>query len=654
MFKGMLALVQNQRVGRKLLLGFGLVLLLTVMMAGTGFYAVQSLYVRAQQMNHMAGIQEHVLQARGLQREFALSRDPDVARGVHDQLKQLIERADSLTRMLDEPGALERIGQVRSGAQAYGEQFESTVGHLRNADAQREHMDEAALLAREAFEMIELHMYDAVRELRLRGDRLKGSDPLTLAETASGLSKRMLDLRLVENRFTQLNDAEARQEWNDLYDEQRRIANNLMQWLEDEQKASLQESLAALDNYREAFLQFQRARTMREESDALMVDLAGQAEQIVDQSVERAQNAMTAQTSRSELLLGVFAVIAIALGVAASLLIGQSIVGPLRQTVAIAQRVAAGDLRDSGHGPSNRSDELGQLQNAMQSMIDSLRQLVGRIGGGVSQIASAADQLAAITSQTSSGMEIQKIETEQAATATNQMAATVQEVARNAAQASQAARQADDEASQGNKVVQLAVGQIGSLASEVEETAQSIQALNEESARIGSVLEVIRLVAEQTNLLALNAAIEAARAGEQGRGFAVVADEVRALALRTHDSTEEIEVLIGSLQGMAQRSVEQMNSSRALTQRTVELASEAGSALQRITQSVSTIEQMNQQIAAAAEEQSAVAETISQNVTRVRDIGEQTATASAQTVAASAELARLGLELKELVGQFRT
>jgi len=291
---------------------------------------------------------------------------------------------------------------------------------------------------------------------------------------------------------------------------------------------------------------------------------------------------------------------------------------------------------------------------AMQVMSVSLRTLVGRIGGGVSQIAAAAEQLSAITAQTSAGVQNQKMETEQTATAMHEMAATVQEVAQNAEQASLAARAADQEAQQGNQVVQQAVSQIGHLATEVEESAEAIAALNQESARIGGVLEVIRNVAEQTNLLALNAAIEAARAGEQGRGFAVVADEVRALAKRAQDSTEEIEGLIASLQRLAKGAVEKMDSSRNLTQRTVTLAGEAGAALGRITQAVSTIEQMNQQIAAAAEEQSAVAETISESVTRVRDIGEQSASASQQTAASSAELARLGVELQGLVAQFRS
>ncbi|WP_423814540.1 methyl-accepting chemotaxis protein [Pseudomonas indica] len=287
-------------------------------------------------------------------------------------------------------------------------------------------------------------------------------------------------------------------------------------------------------------------------------------------------------------------------------------------------------------------------------MTVSLRTLVGRIGGSVGQIASAAEQLSAITAQTSQGVQTQKLETEQTATAMHEMAATVQEVARNAEQASLAARDADREAQQGDQVVREAVGQVGRLADEVEHSAEALQQLHQESSRIGSVLEVIRNVAEQTNLLALNAAIEAARAGEQGRGFAVVADEVRALARRTHDSTQEIETLIGTLQQMAHQAVEQMDASRSLTQRTVDLAGQAGAALGRITQAVSTIEQMNQQIAAAAEEQSAVAEAINESVTRVRDIGEQSASASEQTAASSAELARLGIELQGLVGQFRT
>jgi len=361
---------------------------------------------------------------------------------------------------------------------------------------------------------------------------------------------------------------------------------------------------------------------------------------------------MSEDSRQALLLLGVMGSAAVILGLLAALLISRSIVRPLEQTVAFARRIAEGDLRQDI--PLNRRDELGQLLAAMQSMTGNLRALVGRIGGGVGQIAAAAEELSSITAQTSVGVQTQKLETEQTATAMHQMAATVQEVAQNAEQASLAAREADREAQQGNQVVLQAVTQIDRLAGEVELSATAIHSLNQESVRIGSVLEVIRSVAEQTNLLALNAAIEAARAGEQGRGFAVVADEVRALARRAQDSTQEIEGLIASLQRMAQGAVEKMESSRTLTQGAVSLAGQAGEALGRITLAVSSIEQMNQQIAAAAEEQSAVAESISESVTRVRDIGEESASAIQQTAASSAELARLGVELQGTVAQFRT
>ncbi|WP_373365875.1 methyl-accepting chemotaxis protein [Pseudomonas syringae] len=235
----------------------------------------------------------------------------------------------------------------------------------------------------------------------------------------------------------------------------------------------------------------------------------------------------------------------------------------------------------------------------------------------------------------------------------NEMAATVQEVARNAQEASQAAAQADQQARSGDEVVGQAIIQIEQLAREVLNSTQSMSALKQESNKIVGVLDVIKSVSQQTNLLALNAAIEAARAGEAGRGFAVVADEVRGLAQRTQKSTEEIEELIAALQTGTQQVATTLDNSRTLTDNTVELSRRAGGALEQITRTVATIQHMNEQIATASEEQSVVAEQINRNVISVRDISEQTAAASEQTAASSIELARLGTHLQTLVGKFR-
>lgn len=365
-----------------------------------------------------------------------------------------------------------------------------------------------------------------------------------------------------------------------------------------------------------------------------------------DQTAKRDNEASLART----LLLNVTAA-ALLLGVVAAWLIAVQIVAPLRQALSVANRIAEGDL--SHDIQASRQDELGQLQRSIGQMTLNLRGLISGIGDSAQQIASAAEQLSAVTEQTRDGVDGQKQETEQVATAMNEMLATSQEVARHAEQASLAAAEADRQAGQGDQVVAEAITHIEHLAQEMARSSQAMQGLQQESRKIGSVLEVIKSVSEQTNLLALNAAIEAARAGEAGRGFAVVADEVRSLAQRTQQSAEEIEELISGLHRGTQQVADIMDNSRSLTDNSVQLTRRAGDALAGITRTVSVIQEMNPQIAAAAEEQTAVAEEINRSVLKVKDVSEQTWAASQDTAAASVELARLGADLQVWVGKFK-
>jgi methyl-accepting chemotaxis protein len=345
------------------------------------------------------------------------------------------------------------------------------------------------------------------------------------------------------------------------------------------------------------------------------------------------------------------ALAALLVGVLSAWLITRQITQPLKETLEAVERIASGDLSQTLQ--VSRQDEMGVLQLGIQRMGTTLRELIGGIRDGVTQIASAAEELSAVTEQTSAGVNNQKIETDQVATAMHEMSTTVQEVARNAAEASQAAADIDREASNGDRLVADAIAQIDRLASEVSRSVDAMNHLQNESKKIGGVMDVIKTVAEQTNLLALNAAIEAARAGEAGRGFAVVADEVRGLAQRTQKSTEEIEGLVAGLQQGTHQVATIMQASREMTDSTVTLTRKAGEALGVITRKVSNIQAMNQQIAAAAEQQGAVAEEISRSVVNVRDISEQTAAASEETAASSVELARLGNQLQMMVSHFR-
>ncbi|WP_442114208.1 methyl-accepting chemotaxis protein [Pseudomonas sp. NUPR-001] len=419
---------------------------------------------------------------------------------------------------------------------------------------------------------------------------------------------------------------------------------------------SIEQADAAVQRYREHFQNYAQALEARNETQA------NQALEVLDSALKSlldasGQLSLSQSTKRdtevqSSLQRLVFtAVLALVLGVLAAWLITRLIVQPLQVALQSAERVANGNL--SQDIQVNRRDELGALQTSMQRMTENLRDLIGSLRDGVVQIATAAEELSAVTEQTSAGVNSQKVETDQVATAMNQMAATVQEVARSAEQASNAAVNAGLEARESDTVVNQAIEQITHLDTEVGHSTDAMAELKRESDKIGTVLDVIKSVAQQTNLLALNAAIEAARAGEAGRGFAVVADEVRSLAQRTQTSTEEIEELIGGLHRGTQQVGDILERSRALTSNSVELTRRAGTSLLNITRSVATIESMNLQIATASEQQTAVAEEINRSVLNVRDVSEQTAAASEETAASSIELARLGVHLQALVGKFK-
>lgn len=327
-----------------------------------------------------------------------------------------------------------------------------------------------------------------------------------------------------------------------------------------------------------------------------------------------------------------------------------SIIGNLKTIGDATRRFADGDL--TSRVKLNGRDELSEIGAAFNAMNAQFETLIQQINGSTSQLAAAAEELAAISKESAENVDLQRLETDQVATAMNEMTATVQEVANNTNGAAGAAEQADQEAKNSGRVVGLTAQGITLLAGEIEKAADVIKRVDSDSQNIGSVLDVIRGIAEQTNLLALNAAIEAARAGEQGRGFAVVADEVRTLAGRTQQSTREIQDMIVTLQGGAREAVQVMEESRQHAQTSVEQARAAAGAIDVITEAVNTINRMNIQIATAAEQQRVTTEEMNRSITRIRDVAEHTAASAEQTTGASDELARLAIQLQNLVGRF--
>lgn len=327
------------------------------------------------------------------------------------------------------------------------------------------------------------------------------------------------------------------------------------------------------------------------------------------------------------------------------------IVKPSRSLREDLARLASGDFTQPI--VSTSKDEVGQIADSARQLQQGLGETIGHLTRASHQVADSSRQLTEVAEQTSEGVSQQREQTEMVATAVNEMVATVQEVTRNASQAAESAHSADQEARNGKQVLNSTTESINLLVSDVEQAARVIHELEEHSNAIGSVLDVIRGIAEQTNLLALNAAIEAARAGEQGRGFAVVADEVRTLAQRTQQSTSEIQSMIEQLQSGSHAAVDVMSNSRSRASSTVEHANEAAQALDTIVSAISTISDMNAQIATAAEEQSAVAEEIGRNITTISQAAEQSAQSVEHTARSSEELAGLANQLQQLSQRFQ-
>ncbi|MGO4321038.1 methyl-accepting chemotaxis protein [Pseudomonas sp. B21-010] len=630
----------NLSVGAKLSLGFGLVLLVTLAVAVTAFRSLGVLQQRGEQSRQESSIQALILRARIAEKAFAL----DLAPQRLDQVREVI---GTLNRQLDAEPA---NSAVRTAASTYLEQFLGYADSLRRAREARLRMQALAQTAGDSFTLLFLDQLD-VLNTRLGQGTPPDSDQMVRLEQTAALRDKLAKLRDSELYYSLDGEERYRSDWemsmSDL------LAAMQALDLGEQQGESLQEASTALGDYRKAFREFVDSRGQSAQSSAAMNAQTEQVSKLLAQADEQQRQAVLDDNRNADRQLGLITVLALALGIGASLLIRQLIVQPLRQAVQLVQRVAAGDLSDPP-SDSGRRDELGQLLGTVGSMLGSLRGLVGRIDRGVGSLNGMAGSLAEVTLSNSRGVEHQRQETELAATAMQQMAATAQEVARNAGEASEAVAHADQQAREGDELVRQAGGKIDHLAVEMSGCAEAMRSLLVESAAIGGVLDVIKAVAEQTNLLALNAAIEAARAGEHGRGFAVVADEVRGLARRTQRSTTEIEGLIVRLSSVAQQAAERLQGSHVLSDETVVLAAQASQALARITRAVSRIEQMNQQIAAAAEQQSVVAEQVSQSMTRVREVAEGSARESLQLQVSTADLQQVGSELKAAVGHFRT
>lgn len=639
-------------VRKKLLGGFGLILIITLVTAWIGNASLDSTLNRIDSLLGVSEIDANLMRARQQEKNYLLRDDEAAMQQALTISQQIQEQAAAKEAELARPENKALMRQIQEDASGYHSELEQLQAASTASSNAQKAMEVSARAALKRFSELELSLRQrAVEQIRASGAQ-DSIDTLSRANQASDLAMELLEARRREKDFLLRRDDQYAQLLDEHFSSLDSKGRELLGTLQDSgARSAIEDALQQLNDYRNNFGQLKSSIGQLDQSEKDMTDRAREVADASSQSLKLQRELLVSDSSNAKRTLLIAAVIAFALGVLCSLIITQAIVGPLQRVVGIARKVADGDLTTDID--SDRRDELGQLMQAMQAMTLSLRDLIGKLGSGITQLATAAEELSAVTEETSAGVTGQRMETEQVATAMNQMAATVLDVARNAENAASSATEAEDQTREGGRIVQQAISRIEQLAKTVEASAEAIGRLKGDSANIGTVLDVIKSIAEQTNLLALNAAIEAARAGEAGRGFAVVADEVRALARRTQESTQQIEQLVAALQNGAEGAVGVMAQSRGMAGETVEAARHAGTALTRIDEAVSRIQQMNQQIATASEQQSSVAEEINRSISSIRDIAEQSAAATEETSAASIDLARLGSELQEQVNRFR-
>ena len=633
--------LSNLKVSHKLSLGFGLVLSLTALIAGVAWWSLERLSDRADQFANIANIDRITEQLSFSTLLYRYSARVTERENVIVLLQNLRAEQQAMRTRLTEPEDIATADHLLNLSAEYQRAFQmlvEAVGARQHHTQQQARSGADVLKAFDELDrnLVENRPFPPERMLTLTHDLLANYRDLLMGRYALLRFENQRDPALQEQGVALITAVHDRLE---------RLSAAF-----NHRDMRLKTSIDSLKEYLEAYqgtavalqLEDQALQAMRNARHSLGSTSRTLFNTLLAKRIEVTQGAITT------ILLT--ALIAGLLGLLVARLITGQIVAPLRQALEAADRIAEGNL--SLTSSSGRRDEFGALESRVTTMRGSLRDLIGSIGSSANQIASASEELSAVTTQTSEGARRQLAESAMAGQGMQEMTATAADVAHNAEQASLAADKVDQEAQAADQLARQTLEQIQTLAEQIGRSMETFERLKQESQKIGSVLDVIKNVADQTNLLALNAAIEAARAGEAGRGFAVVADEVRGLAQRTQQSTAEIEALVVSLHDVTQAAVKTMEDSRTLTGRTVEMGLSTSTSLKTITDMVSTMQAMNQQIAAAAEQQTSVTNELTRGVVSVRDISEQTATASEQTAAASHELARLGANLQAQIRRF--
>lgn len=636
----------NLKVRLKLMIAFGILVLLTALVTLNAVTGVAQLNNEVSAADDLNRIVKYIKEVRITEKNFILRRDNSYVAEIKQLTDTINQQATTTTAKVSDQQTKTLLSQIMAENKAYQAAMDQYVAQFDKLAQAETGMRDQARRVEQALIGIRQTQKDRVNRYLAQGRSPEVIiDTLKIADEANRLIKWMLESRRAEKNFLLSNDTQFMDAVNKTLVDMAKLIDTLPDEIDT---SAVRQGIAS---YRNAFQTYVSTYQQRRTINDTMLTKARAVEDLAEKGRDMGKQKL-AKNEQSMLITNiVLASVAIAIGIGVSWLMTAMIVPPLQRAVAASQKIANGDL--SVNIATDRKDEIGELLGSISTMSTRLKTMIGDLSDNITRIANSSEELSSLTNETSHGVKTQKQDIEQVAAAATQMSASAQEVAHKAEATSDSAHQANDQAQRGNALVSTTVAGISTLAEAIGQSESVINTVKDDSENIASILDVIKGISDQTNLLALNAAIEAARAGEQGRGFAVVADEVRSLAQKTQESTVEIEKMIETLKAGAESAVSEMVKSKQQVEEVVEQTEQVREALESISAEISNITEMNTQIAQAVKEQGHAAEDVSQRMNTIQDVADQTSQASEQTSVASQDLASVGEELRRLSTVFK-
>lgn len=647
----MIKIDKNMSVGKKLFISFSLLTFLTLIVALSGLYTIETLLKRSEVLEQTSTINNLTIQAREAEKIFRIKPTEKNANETQHILNSILSAAENIKTSSNYKSAIE-IDSIVTSISKYRETFSRYINIHHQTEHALKTLTSQAENLKANFQTVQFNLFDRAWELS-EIESTDSAELVMMLEQAANLSIRLAKIR--EQEFTyrlnptpEVHDA-LKLELINLRADVKMLASRMP----EASQQLLTDAGNSIAAYEQQFNLLQDAMLASNQLRAELANIARQVQTTVN-TTNSDQRALMIQTGKQlntfMLLIGLAAIV---LGLLASLYIRRDIVPPLKLLAERARSVARGVLSQGTTPRTNRTDEPGQLMNSVDEMTESLRTMVVQIARSVDELSDATSELNAVAHASQTDSRLQQQETEHSNEAMRQLTIAVEEVTSSARSAAESASLADNLARQGEQAVSEASNQIQMLVSSMSSTESAMNTLRAESDAIRQALNVIKSLAEQTNLLALNAAIEAARAGEQGRGFAVVASEVRSLASNTQDSAKQIEQLLEGFGAIVQRTGVSLVESLSVTERTASYFEQVNQTLGNITHAVSQIDAMNRQIVGATEQQSMMVNQISNGVTKVDVLSEQNVTNTERTVQAGNRLTLMGQHLRELTERFQ-